>query len=120
MKDFQNVTEYLKSVPKEAQEGLKKVRQTIKDTAPETIEVISYQIPTYNYKGKPLVAFAAFKNHCSIYTISKDILKKFKDELKDYYTSGVTIHFSPDKPPINLIKKIVKERIKEVDQVVKS
>jgi len=36
------------------------------------------------------------------------------DELKEYL-SGVTLHFTPEKPlPVTLVKKIVKARLKEL------
>ena len=76
-----NVDEYLKSLPAAVQTTLKKVRQTIKAAAPKAEEVISYQIPMYKYNG-PLVAFAAFSGHCSLFVINKNILKI---STKSYY-----------------------------------
>ncbi len=65
----------------------------------------------------PLVHFAAFKDHCSLIVISKNILKTFDKELQSYKTSGTTIHFTPDKPiPAALVQKIVKTRIKENEE----
>ena len=111
-----NVDEYLKSLPVAVQTTLKKVRQTIKASAPKAEEVISYQIPMYKYNG-PLVAFAAFPGHCSLFVINKNILEMFDKELQSYKTSGTTIHFTPDKPiPAGLIQKIVKTRIKENEE----
>lgn len=111
-----NVDEYLHSLPKEVRTILKEVRQTIKAAAPKAEEVISYQIPTYKYLG-PLLHFAAFNDHCSLYVVSKNILKLFDKELQSYKTSGTTIHFTPDKPlPATLIQKIVKARIKENEE----
>src|ERR1700704_4333593 len=108
-----NVDEYLQSLPEVVQGTLKKVRQTIKAAAPKADEVISYQIPMYKFNG-PLVAFAAFPGHCSLFVINKNILKMFEKELQSYKTAGTTIHFTPDKPlPAGLIQKIVKTRIRE-------
>ena len=76
-------------------------------------EVISYQIPTFKYHG-PLVFFAAFRNHCSFYVVSKSIMETFSSELRLWDTSGTTIHFSAKNPlPVSLVKKIVKARIEE-------
>jgi uncharacterized protein YdhG (YjbR/CyaY superfamily) len=107
------VDDYLAAVPKDALAVLKKIRRTIKAAAPKAEETISYQIPTFKYHG-PLVFFAAFKNHCSFYVVSKSIMKEFGTELKPYDTSGTTIHFSAKKPlPAALVRKIVKARIEE-------
>jgi uncharacterized protein YdhG (YjbR/CyaY superfamily) len=83
-------------------------------------EVISYQIPTFKYHG-PLVFFAAFRNNCSFYVVSKPIMEAFSSELKPWDISGTTIHFSAKKPlPASLVKKIVKARIEENEVRVKN
>ena len=108
-----NVDEYLYSLPEAVRFTLEKLRQTIKTSAPWADEVISYQIPSYKYMG-PLVHFAAFKDHCSLFVVNKNILQTFSKELEPYKTSGTTIHFTPDKPlPAALVQKIVKIRIRE-------
>ena len=107
------VDEYLEIQTELVRDTLEKVRKAIKAAAPKAEEVISYQIPTYKLNG-PVAAFAAFPDHCSFFTTSHAIMKEFKDELKDYDTSGVTIHFPAGKPlPGNLIKKLVIAKIKE-------
>lgn len=108
-----SVDEYLNSLPKDVRLTLERLRQSIKAAAPKAEEVISYRIPTYKLNG-PLVHFMTGEDHLSFITVSKSITQKFKEELKAFKTSGTTIHFTPDKPlPSLLIKKIVKERIKE-------
>jgi uncharacterized protein YdhG (YjbR/CyaY superfamily) len=106
-----NVDEYLAGVPEPARRTLNKIRATIRSAVPpEATEVISYGIPTFKYKG-PLVWFAAFSNHCSLFPTAS-VIEAFKNELKGLSTSKGTIHFSIDKPvPIALIKKLVKARV---------
>jgi uncharacterized protein YdhG (YjbR/CyaY superfamily) len=114
-----DVEGYLAVLPKEARVTLEKLRKTIKAAAPKAEEAISYQVPTFKYHG-PLVFFAAFKNHCSFYVVSKSIMKTFSRELKPYDTSGTTIHFSAENPlPATLVKRIVKARIEENESHVK-
>lgn len=113
----QHVDEYLLRFPADVSAVLTKLRQVIKSAAPEAEELISYQIPTYKYCG-PLVHFAAFSDHCSLYTVNKNIVKQFAAELKPFKISGTTIHFSPGKPiPAALVKKIVKERIAQNEEL---
>jgi len=110
------VEEYLQLVPKEMRMLLKELRQAIRSAAPQAEEVISYQVPTYKYKG-PLVHFAAFKKHCSLIVVDKNILETFSTELQSYKTSGTTIHLTPDHPvPVNLVQKIVKTRMKQNEE----
>lgn len=102
---------YLALQPEKARDVLEKLRQTIKSSAPEAEEVISYGLPAFRYHGM-LVYFAAFKNHCSFFPGS--IVEKMKNELKNYKTSKGTIQFTAEKPlPAALVKKIIKARVKE-------
>jgi uncharacterized protein YdhG (YjbR/CyaY superfamily) len=113
-----DVAAYLAAVPKESRAALEKLRQTIKSIAPEAIEVISYQIPTFKLDGRMLVSYAAFSEHCSFFPGSGPI-EAHQDALKSYQTSKGTIRFTPTKPlPASLVKKLVKTRI-EISQTAK-
>ena len=115
-----NVDEYLKTLPQGVRATLESLRKTIKASAPMAEEVISYQIPTYRHHGA-LVHFMAAKNHCSFFVVNKSILEEFKDELKDYDTSGTTIHFTAENPlPKKLVEKIGKTRVKENELQIKN
>ncbi len=108
-----DIDSYLAKVPPRERALLEKLRRAIKSAAPECEEVISYQIPCFKYHG-PLVFFAAFPNHLSLYAIGKKLLRDLAGELKPFEIKGTTIHFSVSNPlPASLVKKIVKERIKE-------
>ena len=62
-----DINEYLAGVPEPARSTLNQVRAMIRSAAPaEATEAISYGMPAFKYKG-PLVAFAAFSNHCSLF-----------------------------------------------------
>lgn len=106
------VDEYLAGVPEPARTTLSRLRAIIRATVPaEATEAISYGMPAFRYKG-PLIAFAAFTNHCSLFPMSGAVIKEFEDELKEFQTSKGTIRFSVDKPPsAALVKKLVKARI---------
>jgi uncharacterized protein YdhG (YjbR/CyaY superfamily) len=110
---YKNMDEYIAIFPKETQTLLKKIRATIKEVAPEAEEAIKYQMPTFVLKGINLVHFAAFKNHIGFYPVPTGI-EKFKKELSAYKTSKGAVQFPLDKPlPLELIRKIVKFRVKE-------
>jgi uncharacterized protein YdhG (YjbR/CyaY superfamily) len=111
-----SVEDYLFQVPEEARAALEKLRKTIKAAAPDTTETISYQMPTFKYRGRALVGFAAFKNHCSLFPYSTAVMDSHKEELRSYETSKGTIRFTTDNPlPAALVKKLVKERIEEIE-----
>jgi uncharacterized protein YdhG (YjbR/CyaY superfamily) len=112
-----DIDEYLAGIPEPACGTLQKIRAAIRSAAPpEATEAISYRIPTFKYKG-PLMAFAAFKNHCSLFPMSGSVIEQFQEELKGYHTSKGTLQFPVDKPlPAALVKKLVKARIAQIEQ----
>ncbi len=110
---FNNVDEYISTFPKETQELLKQVRKTIRQAAPDAGESISYGMPAYKLNGKPLVYFAAFKNHIGFYATPTGH-KEFADELSKYKQGKGSVQFPLDKPmPLDLIERITKFRVKE-------
>jgi len=63
------------------------------------------------------MAFAAFKDHCSLFPMSMAVIAAFKEDLKRFDTSKGTIRFPLEKPlPAALIKKMVKARVAEKDR----
>jgi uncharacterized protein YdhG (YjbR/CyaY superfamily) len=109
-----DVDAYLARVPEPARTTLEKLRFTIRSIVPpETTEKLSYGIPAFQYKGG-LVAYAAFKKHCSFFPMQASLIDEMKDELKAYRTAKGTLQFPLDKPlPATLVKKMVKARIAE-------
>ena len=107
------VDEYLAGVPEPARSTLNKIRAAIRSAAPpEATEAISYGMPAFKYKG-PLIWFAAFSDHCSLFPTAS-VIEAYKKELKGFSTSKGTIHFTTDKPlPAALVKKLVKARVSQ-------
>ena len=106
------VEAYLARVPEPARTALEKLRATIRAAAPkEATEAISYRMPSFQYKGG-LVAYAAFKRHCSFFPMDHSLEAGFAEVLKQYKTSKGTIQFPVDKPlPKALVARIVKARV---------
>ena len=111
-KKIETIDEYINSFPKDVQDILEMLKQTISELAPEAKETISYQIPTFKLNGN-LVHFAAYKKHIGFYPTPSGI-EAFKEELSEYEVSKGGVKFPLDKPmPFDLVSKIVKYRIKE-------
>jgi len=111
-KVFKTIDEYIATFPKNVQSNLEEMRQAIREVAPEAVETISYQMPAFKLNGI-LVWFAAHKNHVGFYPKASAI-EAFKKELSAYETSKGTVQFPMNKPlPFDLIKKMVKYRVKE-------
>ena len=104
--------EYIAAFPKEVQDILEKMRGTIRKSAPQAEEAISYGIPTFKLNGN-LVHFAAFKNHIGFYPTPSAIVA-FKKELSLYRQAKGSVQFPIDQPiPFDLVKKIVRYRVGE-------
>jgi len=109
---FKTIDEYIKTFPKKVQEILEKLRQTIRKSAPNAEETISYQMPTFKLK-RNLVHFAAFKNHIGFFPTTSGV-EAFTKEISQYKWSKGAIQLPLDKPiPYDLIKKNTTFRVKE-------
>jgi len=109
------VNAYIAGFPRPVQAILKRLRGIVRKTVPAAEESISYQIPTYKLNGRPVIYFAAFKEHYSVYPSNTRLVAVFKNELAGYEMSKGTIRFPLSEPvPVKLIEGIATFRAKEV------
>ncbi len=116
MTPAKTVDEYLANVPEASRLTLEKVRERIRAAVPPgSTEGLSYAMPAFKHKGKALVAYAAFRNHCSLFPMSAAVFAELAEEVQPYKTSKGTLQFPIGKPlSAALIKKIVRTRIAEL------
>ncbi len=106
------IDEYISQFPEDVRHVLVRIRAVIKESAPEAVERISYQMPAFYLNGY-LVWFAAFKHHIGLYPRPSGI-EAFKEKLSAYKGSKGTVQFQLDEPiPYELISEIVKFRVAE-------
>ena len=107
------IDKYISKFPADVQSRLNEIRTVVREAAPEALENISYGMPAYKTNGKPLVYFAAYKNHIGLYATPSGH-KAFAQELSLYKQGKGSVQFPHNKPlPIDLIKRIVEFRVKE-------
>ena len=106
-----SVDEYIAAQPEAVRPKLEQVRAAIRAAVPEAVEGIGYRMPGYKVRGKPLLYFAGFKEHYSLFAASGTFFAALEEELRGYELRKGTIHFPLAKPvPVKLISRIAKLR----------
>ena len=112
--NFTSVDQYLAAQPAASRRVLTRVRNTIRKALPGVEESISYQLPTYKLNGRPVIYFAGWKEHYSIYPSTRVGVETLGDALAPYEVEKGTIRFQLDEPvPVKLIASIAKLRARE-------
>jgi uncharacterized protein YdhG (YjbR/CyaY superfamily) len=107
--------EYFASLPAPARRRLKEIRDMVRAAAPDAVEVFSYGIPGFRLNGKPLVWYAAFTHHTSLYPMTAAIRKAHAKALEGYTMSTGTVQFPLDEPlPTALVRRLIKARLAEL------
>jgi uncharacterized protein YdhG (YjbR/CyaY superfamily) len=108
-----DIDSYIAESPAEVRAKLQALRTTIHRAAPDAVEAIRYDIPTF-VQGESLVHFAAFRNHIGFYP-SPSGIAAFRKQLAGYKSSKGSVQFPLDRPlPLELVARIVKFRVEEV------
>ena len=75
-----SVDDYLAAQPEAVRPKLQQVRAAIKRSVPQAEEGIGYRMPGYKLHGKPMLYFAGFKEHYSLFGASGTFLAALEDE----------------------------------------
>jgi uncharacterized protein YdhG (YjbR/CyaY superfamily) len=107
-----SVDEYIAAFSPEVQSILERVRQVVREAAPEAQEVISYRMPALK-QGGVLVYFAAVKNHLGLYPpVTGDA--RLQKAIAPYAGDKGNLRFPFDKPiPYDLIARIAALRLQQ-------
>jgi uncharacterized protein YdhG (YjbR/CyaY superfamily) len=97
-------------------EVLQALRETIAAAAPEAEETISYSMPAFRYHGRALVSYSAFKDHCSLFPMSAELIERHPDKVGGFATAKGTLQFTPSHPiPAEVVTWLVRERMAQID-----
>ncbi|MBZ5578921.1 MAG: DUF1801 domain-containing protein [Acidobacteriia bacterium] len=106
-----SVDEYIAAQPEAMRPKLEQVRAAIRRAVPDAVEGIGYRIPGYQLHGKPMLYFAGFQKHYSLFAASGTFFAALAEELSGYELRKGTVHFPLTQPvPVKLISRIAKLR----------
>ena len=71
----------LAGLPDDQRGALQSLRETIAAAAPEAVEAISYALPAFRYRGRPLVSFGAAKGHVAFYVMSPAAMEAHRERV---------------------------------------
>jgi len=115
-----DIEAYIKNFPETVQTILRQVRETIHQAIPEADESISYGMPAFKYKGKPVVYFGGWQSHIGFYATPSGN-EAFRKELSPYQGAKGSVKFPLDQPmPYELIEKIARYRLEEVKKLLRT
>src|ERR1019366_2057664 len=106
-----SVDDYIAAQPEAVRPRLEQVRAAIRRAVPDAVEGIGYGMPGYKLHGKPMLYFAGFKEHYSLFAASGTFFAALEDEIGGYELRKGTVHFPLTKQvPVKLIVRIPKLR----------
>ncbi len=109
------VAAHLAKLPPPARAALGTVRRALRAAAPRAEEGFSYRMPCFRVDGRPLVWYAAFARHGSLFPTAA-VIRAHAAELKGYKTAKGTVQFSFEAPPpARLVAKLVRTRLRHLN-----
>ena len=112
---FTSVDEYIASHPREVRVALERVRKAIRKAVPAAEESLSHKMPMYTLNDMPMLYFAGWKAHYSIYPAGDALVAAFRRELEPYSRSSHGIRIPLSEPvPVKLIERIARFREKQL------
>ena len=113
--DVTSVEKYIAAQPEACRVVLERVRSAIRKAVPGGEEALSYKIPVYTLRGAPVLYFAGWTQHYSLYPAGDRLVAAFEADLAPYQVTKGTIRFPLSEPvPVKLIARIAKFRAKEL------
>ncbi|HLP23075.1 MAG TPA: DUF1801 domain-containing protein [Microbacteriaceae bacterium] len=112
-----SVDEYLESLPAgPARAELERLAALITQFDAELGQGVSYGMPCFTYRGKPLVALVSTNKHLAWYPYSGQIIRDIP-ALASFDQSPGTLRFSADSPiPDDAARQLLVLRAAQIDQ----
>ncbi len=102
------VDEYLKSVTSERLVAVTKLRELCLTTLSDYEESMQYGMPSYSKNGIVEVGFNSQKNYISFYVLKKDVVDRYRNQLKDA-GKGCIRYRKPEQIDFAIVEKLLEE-----------
>jgi uncharacterized protein YdhG (YjbR/CyaY superfamily) len=107
------VDAYLEKLEPDRRTALAQLRSLILETVPGAVEGMKYRMPTYEYEGGVLCAFASQKRYMSMY-LAPEIVEKHRAELSGLDVGKSCVRFRKlEKLPLDTVRVILEETIQK-------
>lgn len=111
---YPSIDAYIAAQAETVRPVLERLRAIIRKALPDAEESISYGIPAFKLAGRPVIYFAGWKAHVSLYPAVGRVATELADQIAPYKVSKGTLRFDLGKPiPARLVTRIVKIRAEE-------
>lgn len=112
---MEDVDAYLASVAEPNRAELERIRKLVRQLVPDAEESIAYAMPSFKYKGKPLIYYNAFKDHLSLFAMPGPTAA-VQEQLAGYTVTKGTIKFTLDNPLSDeIIGSLLSTRMAEIE-----
>jgi uncharacterized protein YdhG (YjbR/CyaY superfamily) len=107
MKPPVDVDEYLSRLDPHTRASLSALRTLIREVVPEAVETMRYRMPTYEFKGNPLCAYAVRKRYMSLYVHTR-LLPKYEDRFAGLDLGKECIRFRRlEELPLDVVRELL-------------
>ena len=115
----ETIDAYILAQPEAVRPVLQRLRATLRKALPDAEEAISYQIAAFKIGGRPVIYFAGWKAHVSLYPATGRVATELADEIAPYKVSKGTLKFPLGQPiPARLVARIAKLRAEETREAI--
>jgi uncharacterized protein YdhG (YjbR/CyaY superfamily) len=105
----QEVDAYLSGLEPNRREALSEIRKLVLDLVPDAVETMKYRMPTYEYEGGVLCAFASQKQYMSLY-MDTGLVEQHRADLDGLSVGKSCIRFRRlDKLPLETVRTMLRE-----------
>jgi uncharacterized protein YdhG (YjbR/CyaY superfamily) len=107
---------YLGGLAPDEKAALERIRATVREVVPDAEEGVSYGVPAYRHRGRPLLGFQATRTHLSLLPFSPAAIRSVAARLDGFTLTKGSIRFSADTPvPADVVADLVRARAREIE-----